>query len=196
MIRQIVFTCLGFTTSFGALACSDSVDDSPRRDLILIDALQIERAVANEPSLLFIDATLRNRTETTVNNFHDATVSAGSTRASFELGHNQDPNTLVGCTSPDPWDIRPGATKKVRMSIDLRSDPAVFVVACAFNESTPGIDVRDSRSYEAAREGAALGADFDGEVEIDLRATMNAECTPDDCPTQAMIRGSAEVKSP
>src|SRR4051812_16491393 len=105
--------------AWGSVACDTSVDTSPRGDLILVKSMSVTRAVADDPSIFFIDAVLHNATQTTVNNFHDATLSAEATSAKFELGHNAGPGTLVGCQAPDPWDVRPGADQAVRFRVDF-----------------------------------------------------------------------------
>jgi hypothetical protein len=187
---------LGVLLILGSTGCNESVDDHPRTDLITVSSMRVERVIADEPDLFFIDVDLRNRTNDTVNNFWWAGFRANDTSSAFELDHNQGPNVLVGCTSPEPFDIPPRQTKTTRMRLDLRTDPARLDVACEFDPSMPGFLYSDSRVYEAARSGPDLASDFLGSVRLELKGTMNAECTPDDCPQHALVIGSVPVTAP
>jgi hypothetical protein len=193
-LRTSVFCAL---VGFGSSACDESVDDSFRTDLITVRSMRVERVVASESALFFIDVDLHNRTNDTVNNFFWSRFRADTASSAFELDHNQGPNVLVGCTSPDPFDIPPGQTKTTRMRLDLRTDPARLDIACEFDPSMLGFLSGDSRVYEAPRSGSSPPSDFLGSVELELKGTMNnAQCDPDDCPAHARVVGSAEVAAP
>lgn len=185
---------LGLLLLLGAFGCGDGPDAGFRSDLITVEEMRVERVVADVPSLLFIEVDLRNRTPDTVNNFFAARVSAASTSSEFDLTHNQEPFTLVGCVTPDPFDVPPGETKTTRMRVDLSTDPAHYSVACEFDPSIPGFTSSDSRNYEGKRTGPDLPGDFLGPVELELKGTMNSTCrSAADCPDHALVTASAGV---
>jgi hypothetical protein len=190
MLRPITSFGLLLGVPLGCMACS-SGRVGPRADSIRVEDVKLERAVAGESSIWFIDATLVNDTDMTVNNVHDATLSAGATEADFDLTHNREPFDLVGCHSPDPWDIPPGGSSVVRMRISFLNDPADFTVACSFDPELPGIEYLKSQVFEAPRQGPSLPQDFAGEIDFALYATMD-ECSWDEC--QAVTRGSVSVE--
>ncbi|HYQ03307.1 MAG TPA: hypothetical protein VER96_31750 [Polyangiaceae bacterium] len=183
--------------SLAPLGCGESVDaNALHTDLITVEAMRVERVVSDESALFFIDIDLRNRTNNTVNNFYWARVQAGSASAEFNLTHNQEPFTLIGCLRPEPFDVPPGQVKTTRMRVDLRTDRAQFGVTCEFDPSLRGFTSSQSRQFEAARAGAEPPSDFHGPLELELKGSMNAQCRPGDCGTHALVVASSEVSVP
>jgi len=188
---------LGLVLSFAftCVACDSSVDTSPRDGTITFESLTVTRVTPTASGAWWLNGVLRNHTPYTVNNMHDAHVFAAGARAQFELGTNRpDGRTLVGCLGPNPWDVPPNGQKAIRLRLGLDNDPADFSVACEFSDEMTGVDLSKTRAYQAPRHGSAPAGDFEGEVRIELFATIDdAPCSPDECLTRARAVGVAVV---
>lgn len=177
------------------VACDHSVDTSPRDDTLTFESMTVTRINPVASGRWWLNGVVRNHTPYTVNNAHDAILSAGGAKAKFDLKVNRpDGNTRVGCLSPDPFDAPPYGTKPVRMLLGLDIDPAAFTVACEFEELPNAIDFSKTRAYEAPREGSEPPSDFMSNVTVEVFVTMNdAECNTDICRSQARVVGVAAV---
>jgi hypothetical protein len=175
-----------------ACGCSGSVDYSPKPGLISLESMKIQRVTAGEPSLLWFDLVLSNKTSHHVQNFYFAGFAA-TAGADFDIS---PPMSTVGCVTPDPWDVPAGGTKAVRMRLDLRKDPAELGIACSFDPTMAGFDFLSSRVYHAPLVGAPLSSDFAGPMMVRLKANLQAPCSPDDCQTPALVEGSGAIGMP
>ena len=182
--------------SLASLGCGDHEANGYHTDLFTVEAMRVERVVSDESALFFIDLDVHNRTNDTANNFFWARVRAGSLSSEFDLTHNQEPFTLIGCLRPEPFDAPPGQTKTTRMRIDLRTDPASFEVACEFDPAYRGFTSSQSRSFQGPRSGAELPSDFLGPLELQVKGTLNGSCSPHDCPAHVLFAASSEVRVP
>lgn len=172
----------------------DAVDDTPRPDLVTVDSVHAKRVAAGQPSPLFLDLVLKNATMNPVLQPVSMAFTAGATTAEFNL--QPATTTIVGCTQPNPWAVAAGTAKAVRMRLDLRTDPAVLLVACTFDPGAVGIDDAKSRMFTTARKGAAPSADFAGPLATSLVLLLDAPCTPASCADHALVQASAAIAPP
>jgi hypothetical protein len=200
VIRRVSWTILAtLASSLTLIGCGSSndghpVDDTPKPGLVTADTASFTRVTAGSSSPLFVDALLHNTTTNTVHQGVAVRFMAGTADASFDL--QPASSMLVGCVSPDPWAVPPGETKAIRLRVDLHTDPAVLLVACAFDASTTGFDLSSTRMYMAPRTGAAPPADFADDVAMGLTLLLDAPCTPSDCSDHALVQASGLLTGP
>ena len=186
-------------SSLALLGCGSSndghpVDNTPKPGLVTADTASFTRVTAASSSPLFVDAVLHNTTTNTVHQGVAVRFMAGTAGANFNL--QPASSMLVGCVSPQSVGRPAGGAKAIRLRVDLRTDPAVLLVACAFDASTTGFDISSTRMYLAPRTGAAPPADFAGDVAMSLTLLLVAPCTPSDCSDHALVQASGLLTGP
>jgi hypothetical protein len=142
--------------------------------LLVVSSMTVNQVASGNNSVLLVTLELENKTaSSTVNNMTYANFTIGSTSASFMV---VSPTTTTGtgtCDQEAAWDVAAGATKEVRMRLDLTNSQALLDVGCP-NAFAPGaVGFTTALETDAPRTGDAIADDFTGVVALDLQATLD-----------------------